>query len=732
MKSRIVLLVLALAGSLNAADPISLPLPSPGNVTLSLDEYNKLVELAAKPVKLIETPPLPYALKHAEIKLGLENETAIGTLQVQGEVFRKGIIKVPLTSGITLLDAHQGSDGIPLDQENGTQSALLRGPSEFSVDLDTAIPLRIDAGRASLNLPVPSAGSVQLAISIPGDHTLVNISPGVITARKSENGKTAVEATLVPGQTTTIWWATREAPAPVTARENRFLTDIKTLVSVSEAEFKLAALADVSVVQGEPQQFELEVPSGYEITGVTGPSLESSEMKSGALVLKLSGPVQRSYQFLITMERSVNGSKADVSFLGFKNAQRETGEVLVEGAGTIQLTANEAGTLKRMDVKETNPYLRSLAHFPPQAAFRYHRQPNETSSLALEWVRYPDSSVLAAVAEHAEVTTLVTSEGKSLTEVKLTIKNQAQPFLKVELPAGVNILSAEVAGEKVKPAQAPDGSRVPLLRPGLRTSDAYEVSFVFIHPGVPFARKGGSELSLPKMDIPISVLDWELFLPERYKVKDFAGDALPANVVHTTIREGAQSVNGTIGAIVSTPRVFDRLQNFEALVHGQIGGVVVDPSGAVIPNARVNLFRPDTGETFTTNTDESGRWAFTNQRSGPVRITADAQGFKRTVQALQYDKDQPREQSTMLGLGNASETVEVTAEGGEARESRDEKKKAQAAQLAPSVNVVNLQRRVAGVLPVAIDVPRAGTSFRFVRPLVLDEETKLSFNYKSR
>ena len=44
-----------------------------------------------------------------------------------------------------------------------------------------------------------------------------------------------------------------------------------------------------------------------------------------------------------------------------------------------------------------NPYLRALAHFPPQAAFRYHRQPSENPALALEWLRFPDSSVLASV-----------------------------------------------------------------------------------------------------------------------------------------------------------------------------------------------------------------------------------------------------------------------------------------------------------------------------------------------
>ena len=49
-----------------------------------------------------------------------------------------------------------------------------------------------------------------------------------------------------------------------------------------------------------------------------------------------------------------------------------------------------------------------------------------------------------------------------------------------------------------------------------------------------------------------------------------------------------------------------------------------------------------------------------------------------------------------------------------------------------SANVINLQKRVAGVLPVAINVPRTGTSFAFVRPLVLDEETKVTFSYKTR
>ena len=59
--------------------------------------------------------------------------------------------------------------------------------------------------------------------------------------------------------------------------------------------------------------------------------------------------------------------------------------------------------------------------------------------------------------------------------------------------------------------------------------------------------------------------------------------------------------------------------------------------------------------------------------------------------------------------------------------------KSKEAQLtAPSQNVTNLQRRVAGILPVRVDVPRAGKPYKFVRPRVLEEETRISFQYKPR
>jgi hypothetical protein len=454
-------------------------------------------------------------------------------------------------------------------------------------------------------------------------------------------------------------------------------------------------------------------------------------------------PGLRSHQFLISMERSILGTQADAPFISFTGAQRETGEVLVEGAGTMEITATEGGGLKRMDVKETNPYLRVLAHFPPQAAFRFHRQPSEIPALTLSWVRFPDGSVLAAVAESADVTTMVTSEGKSLTEVKLTVKNQAQPFLKVSLPAGATILSAEVAGERVKPVQGADGNRVPLLRPGFRPNGPYTVSFVFMHSGTPFEKKGGADLTIPSMDIPISLLNWEVFLPERYKVKDFGGDVIAASRVPEPRREEITR-QGRI------PRDMSALNSGAAPMQspaGVMGGYVTDPSGAVVSGAQVTVTSSDNGMSRSTVTDGNGHWTVLGLPSGNYNVKIESRGFRTNANNIRYDSSQPSLYAGVLNVGSTSETIEVRAEAPTINTQTAEvesiplngRNYSRVAALAPgavsqnaSANVVNLQKKVAGVLPVPIDVPRAGTSFSFVRPLVLDEETKVTFSYKSR
>ena len=712
-----------------------LPLPgSSGTVTLSLAEYNRLTELASRKPTTTEAPPLSFVLSRAAFKLRVEDQSITGALDIDGSVLEKGSVKVPLTSGITILDAKQANSPLPLLQEGRTHSAILNGPGAFAVNLNIASALTIEAGRASFTVLVPAASSSLLTLDLPGNHANVRIEPGLITNRTAINGHTIVEASLEPGKPARVWWTTREIAAPVAQREVRFLSDIKSVVSVGDSQLRTTALCDVTVIQGEAAEFRMPLPQGFELVEATGNTLDSFEIDAGVLVLRVREPARRNHQFLIAIERANRDTKVDAPLLAFSGSQRETGELLVEGVGAMELTPTESGGLRRMDVREVGAIARSLARFPLQAAFRYNRRETDTPRLQLEWTLFPDSSVLSAVAEQATITTLTNIEGKSLTEVTLRVRNHAQPFVKVELPAGAQLLSAEVEGERVKPVVGPDGSRVPLLRVGLNSSGAYTVSFVYLSSGGRFAKNGGYEMTLPKLDIPVNVLTWEVSLPDRLEVRQFGGNALAAELfpaaAQTAIVDGYDySDEKDANAWIQNGAGIDNL------TAGQVGGIIVDPGGAVVPGASITVVNKQTGVSLTTQSDGEGRWLFSGLQPGPVSVRVDSAGFKSSQQEFAIDSSKPVRLGTTLEVGNIAETVTVTgnvsADGLNRIEEQVRKK--QLAQLnAPSANVFSLQRRVAGILPVHVDVPRSGKSYRFVRPLVLEEETKITFQYKSK
>jgi hypothetical protein len=341
--------------------------------------------------------------------------------------------------------------------------------------------------------------------------------------------------------------------------------------------------------------------------------------------------------------------------------------------------------------------------------------------------------VLSAVAERATVTTLANVEGRTLTEISLRVRNHAQPFLKIELPAGAQLFTAEVEGERVKPAQDKDGIRIPLLRPGLNSSGAYNVSFVYQSEGPRFAKNGSYYMGLPKLDIPINLLTWEVALPERLEVKQFGGNAVAAELLPAA---AANFLVDGVDDVDSAAQNWTE-NDLSTLGAGQIGGTVVDPNGAVVAGAQVAVTNTQTGTTLTARSGGDGHWVVSGMQPGPVKVNISAPGFTASVQDFELDASKPARMGTTLEVGNVSATVTVTAEGLssaiETRRIEELAKKTQQTQLNTlSQNVFNLQRRVAGLLPVAVEVPRSGKSYRFVRPLVLDEETRITFQYKAR
>ena len=79
----------------------------------------------------------------------------------------------------------------------------------------------------------------------------------------------------------------------------------------------------------------------------------------------------------------------------------------VEGVGTLELTAAERDGMHRIDVRELDPALQSLARQPLLSAFRYQRDRRApTPGLTLDAKRFADAGVLAGGRRRASATTL--------------------------------------------------------------------------------------------------------------------------------------------------------------------------------------------------------------------------------------------------------------------------------------------------------------------------------------
>src|SRR5580698_3770396 len=98
---------------------------------------------------------------------------------------------------------------------------------------------------------------------------------------------------------------------------------------------------------------------------------------------------------------------------------------------------------------------------------------------------------------------------------------------------------------------------------------------------------------------------------------------------------------------------------------GSVSGTVLDPTGAVVPNAKVEIRNPVSGYDRSTTTDSGGKFAFTNIPFNPYHLTVLAEGFMARAQDVEPRSAVPVEISIKLDVAGSTTAVTVEAEGGD-------------------------------------------------------------------
>jgi Carboxypeptidase regulatory-like domain/TonB dependent receptor len=93
---------------------------------------------------------------------------------------------------------------------------------------------------------------------------------------------------------------------------------------------------------------------------------------------------------------------------------------------------------------------------------------------------------------------------------------------------------------------------------------------------------------------------------------------------------------------------------------GTVSGTVTDPSGALVPQAKVTLIDQQKGFQFTATSDSSGRYLFTSIPPGLYSVSTDVQGFEKIIHTnVQLNVSENATANLKLTVATTKQTVEV-------------------------------------------------------------------------
>ena len=96
-----------------------------------------------------------------------------------------------------------------------------------------------------------------------------------------------------------------------------------------------------------------------------------------------------------------------------------------------------------------------------------------------------------------------------------------------------------------------------------------------------------------------------------------------------------------------------------------ITGTVVDPSGAVVPDATLEFRNPVSGFSRSAVTDDAGKFTISNVPFNPYHLSVSGQGFAPYSQDIDVRSTVPVNLSIALKVAGSAESVTVEANGGD-------------------------------------------------------------------
>ncbi len=495
---------------------------SSGWVVIPVGDY-RVLRAKAYPVEPDpEPPPVQATLTRVDYDLQIAGEVARGRASLTVDVLKDGWVRVPVPSGLLVREARiEGKlvSLVPGGGRNGQLTAVLSHPGRSVLTLDIALPVTSSTGTESISLPATESGITKASIQIAQQGVEIRVSGGLISEKSEPAGGSKWVAYARGGEPLGFSWR-RKTEGHMTTRPLRMRGSLIQLVSLGEDSTSIYAEVNLEIAQGATALAKIQLPDNVTVNQVLGAMMADWEVKDGTLTVKLLEPVDQSARFVINGEvRLPREGQCDVPLLRLLGTERDSGGVAVEVLGAGEIKDVKQQGLEDADATDLGEMIASRQS-PSLAAFRYRAGEIKTRSLTVNVTRYAQQAVLMANIEEARYQVLMSQEGKTLVQARYAVRNNQRNFVKVTLPPGAAVWSALLAGNPVRPGQAPDGSLLLPLEKARGGEDAapFVVEVLYLSRAPAWDDKGHAKLVLPGLDLPISRTGIVLFYPPLFRV----------------------------------------------------------------------------------------------------------------------------------------------------------------------------------------------------------------------
>ncbi|MBU1043563.1 MAG: hypothetical protein KJ915_04095 [Candidatus Omnitrophica bacterium] len=358
----------------------------------------------------------------------------------------------------------------------------------------------------------------------------------------------------------------------------RVMADVFTFLSVGEGLVLVNSAVTFDVLFAGVDQFEIALPNdvgGVDITGqgikAKAERLEEIEVngqkkKVKIYTISLHSKVKGKYNLYCAYEKVLKNlsEKTDMPAFQVLGVERQTGSVAIGPRANVEIELVNIEGANQVDVKELAQDKLAGADIPILYALKYVRYPY---SVGLDIKKHEDVSVLVAVVESANITTVLGKDGQTIVSAKYQIKNRTKQYLDITLPKNVEIWSTFVDGKAVKPAKTEENK---ILLPLVKYEEkdrSFPVEIIYEVKRPKFSLFGGVNLTAPQFDIPLTNVTWEVYMPFGYNYFNLGGN------MELGTRAFAQG----------------RWQPREQLATGNVGGFVDDNPRQAMPSVRREL-----------------------------------------------------------------------------------------------------------------------------------------------